>query len=393
MELQVNGRQCRVLIDTGCTDNIVYSPVCTQWRPERVTVTTISGDPFTCSGKGTVAVQTPSGQHADVEVLVVSERPMGADMIIGMAGIAALGGITVIRPTEVRFCGTACGPAPQVSAADLSTKSATADGPALQVDAPDFSAKFDPQERVWTVAWKWADGAGPDQLKNCVAQYKVPEEDRQQFDEELTTWIDNQWLIPYDSEKFGPPRGLIPLMAVPQPNKGKIRPVLDYRELNTHLDSHTADAQVCADQLRKWRRHGRKVAVVDLKKAYLQLHVEEQFWPFQTVMVHGKLYALTRLGFGNSSAPQILTAVIRAVLDQDPRVAEAVLPYADDLLVNEDVLSAPEVVEHFKRFGLACKAPERVGDDDVCSSARFTGGRVGRRGIAMATRQPSGTTS
>ena len=86
MELQVNGRQCRVLIDTGCTDNIVYSPVCTQWRPERVTVTTISGDPFTCSGKGTVAVQTPSGQHADVEVLVVSERPMGADMIIHRHG-------------------------------------------------------------------------------------------------------------------------------------------------------------------------------------------------------------------------------------------------------------------------------------------------------------------
>ena len=34
-------------------------------------------------------------------------------------------------------------------------------------------------------------------------------------------------------------------MAVVQTAKDKIRPVLDYRELNEHLAPHTADADVC----------------------------------------------------------------------------------------------------------------------------------------------------
>ena len=115
------------------------------------------------------------------------------------------------------------------------------------------------------------------------------------------------------------------------------------------------------------------MAVVDLQKAYLQLHVEQRLWPYQTVIVHGKRYALSRLGFGNSVAPQIMKTVVRAVLDQDPKVAEAVLPYADDLLVNEDILSAEEVMDHFRKFGLLCKAPERATD---AVGARLLGLRV-----------------
>ena len=60
------------------------------------------------------------------------------------------------------------------------------------------------------------------------------------------------WAV-YDEASDGPPRGLLPLMAVEQTNK--VRPVLDYRELNGHVTAHTVDADVCADQLRKWRRH------------------------------------------------------------------------------------------------------------------------------------------
>ena len=64
----------------------------------------------------------------------------------------------------------------------------------------------------------------------------------------------------------GAPRGLVPLMAVRQNHGGKVRPVLDYRELNN----------VCADQLRKVRRHGVNVSNLDLHKAYLQLRVDQQ---------------------------------------------------------------------------------------------------------------------
>lgn len=70
--------------------------------------------------------------------------------------------------------------------------------------------------------------------------------------------------MPYPEEELGPPKGLIPLMAVIQQNKEKVRPVLDYRELNEHVDAFTAHADVCAQKLREWRQAGSNVSVLDL---------------------------------------------------------------------------------------------------------------------------------
>ena len=56
-------------------------------------------------------------------------------------------------------------------------------------------------------------------------------------------------LEPYDDEKLGPAKGLIPLMAIVQQNKDKVRPVMDFRELNSHVDAFTANANVCADNI------------------------------------------------------------------------------------------------------------------------------------------------
>lgn len=76
-------------------------------------------------------------------------------------------------------------------------------------------------------------------------------------------------LLPYVEHKYGPAKGLISLMAVVQRNKRKVRPVLDFRELNAYIDAFTADSDVCSDKLREWRRQGVNVSVVDLAKAYL----------------------------------------------------------------------------------------------------------------------------
>ena len=301
----------------------------------------MSGDPFQCSGVGSASVETVSGQRAVVDVLVVHERPMGVEMVLGITGISALGGVSVESPSKVRFCGAVCQPCPVV-------------------EAPDFTARFDPVERSWTVAWKWADGSGPECLANSVSEYAVSAGARKEFDTELQSWIDSGWLVPYSEELYGPPRGLIPLMAVVQNNKAKVRPVLDFRELNSHVTAHTADADVCAEELRKWRRHGANIAVVDLKRAYLQLRTDRRLWPFQTVLIRGRRYALTRVGFGLSVAPLIMKAVVRAVLAQDPVVERAVLPFVDDLCVNENVASAEQVVAHFASYGLQCKEPERA---------------------------------
>ena len=242
------------------------------------------------------------------------------------------------------------------------------------VDAADFTARFSAASREWTVAWKWAAGSGPEQLRNHVAQYTVPEAARADFDAELELWIREGWLRPYDEQADGPARGLIPLMAVVQHNKEKVRPVLDYRELNGHITAHTAAADVCADQLRRWRRHGSRVAVVDLKKAYLQLHLERRLWPYQTVQVRGQLYCLTRVGFGLNIAPLVMKAVVGAILKRDEAVNRGVLPFVDDLLVDEDIVSAEQVVAHFARYGLQCKPPQRA-----AHGARLLGLQVGAR--------------
>ena len=70
------------------------------------------------------------------------------------------------------------------------------------------------------------------------------------YEKELQRWIDDGWLLPYDEQAYGPAKGLIPLMAVVQRNKRKVRPVMDFRELNTHIDAFTADSDVCVDKLR-----------------------------------------------------------------------------------------------------------------------------------------------
>lgn len=359
-QLRVDGHDCRVIVDSGCTENLIFAPYCGQWRRQRVTVMSMSGDSFFCDGIGRVYVEAASGQSAVVDVLVVRERPLGVEFVLGVGGISALGGVMIGSPSDVRFCGAVSGPA----------AGRLCDQPA--VDAPDFEAKFDPVARAWTVGWKWRDGTAPECLTNDVAEYHVPERARDEFDAELQSWIKSGWLVPYDEAVCGPPLGLIPLMAVEQRNKTKIRPVLDYRELNSHVTPHTADADVCADTLRKWRRHGTNIAVIDLKRAYLQLRTEQHLWPFQTVIVNGQRYALTRVGFGLSVAPMMMKAVVCAILQQDPVMQRAVVPYVDDLCVNEDVISAEQVMAHFEKYGLECKPPERAAD-----GARMLGLRVG----------------
>ena len=94
MQLRVDGKACRVLIDTGSTDTIVFASFCARWRPRRIDVTTISGGSLRCLGVGSVDVETPTGRCAALDVLVVDQRPLGADMVLGMSGISALGGVT-----------------------------------------------------------------------------------------------------------------------------------------------------------------------------------------------------------------------------------------------------------------------------------------------------------
>ena len=109
---------------------------------------------------------------------------------------------------------------------------------------------------------------------------------------------------------------------------------MDYRELNQYVDTFTADADVCASKLRRWYQHGSNVCLLDLRRADLQVRFSESLWPFQTVMFAGKRYCLTSLGFGLNVAPEIIKAVINAVLSQEAKVKEGISVYLDDIYVN-----------------------------------------------------------
>ena len=107
------------------------------------------------------------------------------------------------------------------------------------------------------------------ELSNSVQEYAVPYHARDAYENEILQWQQNGWLLPYPEEELDSPKGLIPLIAVVQEQNQKVRPVLDYRELNGFVDAFTATAEVCAQKLREWRRQGVNVSLLDLRNAYL----------------------------------------------------------------------------------------------------------------------------
>lgn len=304
----------------------------------------MSGEQQQCKGVGQVTVRTSSGREAVVEAFVVDFKPLGLDVILGMTGIAALGGVTICPPNKIKI-GTSDG---QVCAAAAS----------LSIDRPDFKATFSEEGAAWTVRWCW--NVEPVELKNRIAEYPVPPDIRAAYENELERWISEGWLVAYDEEMLGAPKGLIPLLAITQPNKDKVRPVLDYRELNHHVDAHTGDSDVCAEKIREWRKTGVNTATLDLSTAYMQIRVHKSLWPYQTVMFRGRRYCLTRLGFGLNIAPAVMKAILATVLAEDKEIQAAASPYVDDIYVNESLVSVNRVQSHLLQFGLVCKPPQRV---------------------------------
>ena len=108
------------------------------------------------------------------------------------------------------------------------TVTITPRAPPIELEQPDFRAEFDQRTKSWTVSWKWSSDQPPEKLYNRVPEYTIPVKARAEYDKELQNWIDNGWLVPYPEDKLGPPKDLIPLMAVIQQNKQKVRLVQTY---------------------------------------------------------------------------------------------------------------------------------------------------------------------
>ena len=194
----------------------------------------------------------------------------GIDVIIGMDVINEMGGVT-IKEAEVKFGDVHCA----VAAHRLNV---------CKIEDKDFEANFVGEK--WTVKWKWK--GEPPVLQNRVKFYKnsLESEKNSEFEEEGERWIADGILVPWK----GKGKGVLPLMAVFQATKKKVRPVLDYHELKHFVVCHTRSSiiDVCDEKMRKWRWLEGETALVDLKSAYLQLHVAKELWLYQLVSYKGK---------------------------------------------------------------------------------------------------------
>ena len=207
----------------------------------------------------------------------------------------------------------------------------------------DFESWFNGEK--WEVRYFW-NGKGEPSLKNTVSEYAKTLSDikRQEYKAEVERWIAEGILVPWEGEV----KGILPLMAVEQPTKHKVRPVLDFRELNESVSCHTGDemTDVCGDRLREWRQLEGEGELVDLKAAYLQIRVTEDLWKHQLVRYEGQVYALTRLGFGLNSAPRIMTSILKTVLAKREDVGAATSSFIDDIMVDSSRVPSSTVVTH-----------------------------------------------
>ena len=373
------GRKVRVLVDSACTRSMVERKLVRKLGLRCSSITQVIG---MINETSSVVKEQCSlrlkvgGKLVVLDAVVVEALVAGCDFLLGVDGIDALGGVSVYRG-EARFGGggseLCSGHMEQVvtSAAGVGeverTVAAAASGVfeqlteeamegevSLSVEEEDFSAVFDSGR--WVVQWKWEDK--PLKLSNQLAGYRISDGNRGGFEAEVEAWIREGVLIPYDDKVHGEVKGLIPLMAVAQPNKAKVRPVLDYRELNSFIKSNPgADVDVCGEKLREWRKRGDGVEMLDLRKAYLQLHVSEELQCYQTVKFNGRAYVLTRLGFGLASAPKIMSKVLGKVLSLREDVRAGTDSYIDDIMVDTKVVSSATVRSHLEKFGLVTKDP------------------------------------
>ena len=380
-QVKVNDTPRRVMVDSGCTRTLIHRGWCDTWeRRTNAVMWTATDQRWKCLGVTTLVIEPKAGGRAVVEAFVVAKPLCGHMCILGLDAMEQLGGETIHPDRTVTFGAEvrkevvgSCIDMPAVDECDVRGGAG-----GLAVDEPDFEAKYDPNQRHWTMKWKWDKETGPEVLRNRREQYRIPEDAKARYDEEVNDWIKQGWLVEYDEAAMGPVKGLIPMMAVIQEAKDKVRPVMDFRELNGYIDAHTREADVCAHKVREWRRYGTKLAMVDLKKAYLQIRVSSELWPYQTVKFNGRHYCLTRLGFGLNVAPLVMKAVLNKVLEQDPKVRAGTSAYVDDIMVNETIVTAEEVGDHLRRFGLESKPPETVDQ-----GMRTLGMRVGQQDGAV----------
>lgn len=295
------------------------------------------------------SVSGKNTQYGDIFAYVFDPLPDNFDMILGLGFIRQFGLHIVPKPLHAF---------PAFSASRLQECRQT-----CQLEQRDFIADFNGE--FWTIKWKWKNNR---KYESSIPGYTtVDNACVEEFDKELQLWVNEGILVKHSAPEHGRVMSYLPLIGIKQVkgNSVKVRPVLDYRRLNKNIESYSGKSvPICADRLRQWRQQGVNASMLDLKKAYLQIRVDRELWVNQAVKWKGETYLLTRLGFGLSIAPKIMTNIVEYVISSEPEIKKCVSSYIDDLFVKEDSITAHDVQQHFRTWGLETKEPEKLGSKD-----------------------------
>ena len=379
-------RRVKAAVDTCSSWTLVSKELVTSMGLDlaqaTVSATAIDGSPVCILGRTELilsrqddAVRLP--EHAAQLQVVDDLDVVQADVLIGLDVISALGGVN-LRYDDGELVNVVFGSAENELSRQALPESSdlSADGhPSRHVDvcheangdvvlsSEDGCVRWKSDEKYWELSWLWKnDHDHKKSLGSGLGEYrrnKLSEEEEKLFGDEVQTWIDRGWLVKHSTERHGEPLSVLPILAKLQEHKPTmpVRPCLDYRALNNCIVSHPGlEAPACGEKLRLWRKCGPAgdYQLLDISKAYLQVHVNPKLLQHQVVVWKGEVYVMERMGFGLCVAPKFLDMIVKWVT----RKFVGVDNYVDDLLVPTELVDC--VSAELAKYGLPTKPAEHL---------------------------------
>ena len=233
------GRAVRALVDTGCTTTMVRFSLVAE-RLGESWMSAFDERKVRCGGERPVNLEV-GGTPVEVSAVAIEHLVGDLDVVLGMDVIEQLGGV-MVRNGGVDFGVERClmarnegyravtereGPGGPQRVEDLAEALHGDHGEAEEaaeictIEEKDFRAKFD---------------GGPI-LTNKVSWYErdLSGRKKEEFEREVDRWVEEGILMPWGERMESE---ILPLMAVEQQTKGKVRPVLDFHELNESVECY-----------------------------------------------------------------------------------------------------------------------------------------------------------
>lgn len=222
VEVLIDGIICTALLDFEYSWSLVSGLVCSPWSRQKMAILTTDSKVLHGHGIGTIVLAVDDMDSVKTDVLVMDSQQLGSDLLIGMDLIKMQGGVSISKSGEVIF-----------------SRMNTFICDVIKIKESGFSAIFDDRTRVWTPAWKLSGDQLPNNLTGYLNIQCPPTSGR-------NTSISCRYGCIMDG--FFYILCLIPLMTVLQ--QKKVCPLLNFCELNGHVNGYTAHADIFVQKLR-----------------------------------------------------------------------------------------------------------------------------------------------